>query len=296
MAEPRIRQILVALDASPLSLAALDCALAWAEALEAEILGLFVEDADLLATADLPITAAVDASSARLRPLEPPEVERQLRAQARRARAALAARASGSPVRWSFRTIRGAVTGELLAAARGADLVALGRSGWPAAFRRGPGATAQAMVQLGPVPVLVLPRGWRPGRPVLVLVDASPAAMRALDLATRLAPVPEGALEVVVTGPPDAPAHGPSRAGAAGLGSGDGDPVEQLASLVRDRLAAQGVRARVQSGPADLDSLAETVWALSAGLLVLPATSPLAPAVMADRRLPALGCAVLVAR
>lgn len=273
MAEPRIRQILVALDASPQSLAALDCALAWAEALEAEILGLFVEDADLLTTADLPITAAVDASSARLRPLEPPEVERQLRAQARRARAALVARAAGSPVRWTFRAIRGTVTGELLAAAHGADLVALGRSGWPTAFRRGLGATAQAMVQLGPVPVLVLPRGWRPGRPVLVLVDGSPAALRALDLAARLAPAREGALEVILTGSD-----------------------ERLDALVRDRLAAQGATARMHGGPADLDSLAETARALAAGLLVLPATSPLAPAVVEDRRLSSLACAVLIAR
>ena len=48
--EPTIRRILVALDASPHSLAALEAASELADALKAELVGIFVEDVNLLAS------------------------------------------------------------------------------------------------------------------------------------------------------------------------------------------------------------------------------------------------------
>ena len=52
--KPQMRRILVAVDASPHSLAALDAALRLAADLEAEIIGLFVEDINLLRLAGMP--------------------------------------------------------------------------------------------------------------------------------------------------------------------------------------------------------------------------------------------------
>lgn len=49
-----IRRILVALDTSPSSQAALEAAVALAERLNAEVCGLFVEDVDLLRVAESP--------------------------------------------------------------------------------------------------------------------------------------------------------------------------------------------------------------------------------------------------
>ena len=54
--EDKIQRILVALDASTDSLAALDAAAKLAQCLQAELVGLFVEDVNLLYMAGLPFT------------------------------------------------------------------------------------------------------------------------------------------------------------------------------------------------------------------------------------------------
>ena len=63
-------------------------------------------------------------------------MQRQLRAQAQRARQALALLAERSDVSWSFRVARGAIAAELLSAAAEADLTILGKTGWSLTRRR----------------------------------------------------------------------------------------------------------------------------------------------------------------
>ena len=84
------RRILVGLDSSPASLAALHAALRLAVELDAEIDALYVEDANMLRFAGLPFTRIIDAWSAGPREVEPPDVERALRLQAQRVRRHLA--------------------------------------------------------------------------------------------------------------------------------------------------------------------------------------------------------------
>ena len=67
--EPTIRRILVALDASRHSLAALEAASELAEALKAELVGIFVEDVNLLYLAGLPFAREVRYLSGVDRPL-----------------------------------------------------------------------------------------------------------------------------------------------------------------------------------------------------------------------------------
>ena len=84
-----IRRILVALDASPHSFAALEAAAHLAAHLEAELSGLYVEDENLLRGAELPITRMVGSFSGEVRPVERGDMEQQLNVQAARARRAL---------------------------------------------------------------------------------------------------------------------------------------------------------------------------------------------------------------
>ena len=95
-----------------------------AAALEAELLGLFLEDVDLLHFAGLPFAREIGAS-ARPRGLDVQTMERRLRSQAQEARRALAAAAEGKPVRWSFRVERGSVLAQVRSALADADLVVL---------------------------------------------------------------------------------------------------------------------------------------------------------------------------
>jgi nucleotide-binding universal stress UspA family protein len=53
------QRILVALDASPASLAALDFATELAERHQAELLGIYVEDINLLRSAEIPFTREI---------------------------------------------------------------------------------------------------------------------------------------------------------------------------------------------------------------------------------------------
>ena len=128
--EPTIRRILVALDASPHSQAALEAASELADVLKAELVGIFVEDVNLLHLAGLPFAREVGYPSGTDRPLDSPSMERELRIQAEQVRQTLAGVAVRRQIRWSFRVVRGQVATELLIAAQEADLLALGRASW----------------------------------------------------------------------------------------------------------------------------------------------------------------------
>jgi nucleotide-binding universal stress UspA family protein len=183
-----IRRILVALDASPHSLAALDSAAEMAARLEVELLGLFVEDINLLRLAELPFAREVGFPSAVPRPLNSATMERTLKIAAEQARHAMETLAEHLPVRWSFRVVRGSVMSELLAAAGEADLVALGKAGRQFSSRFRLGSTAGALMEKAPSALLLLQQGAQLRGPILVAVsDASPASLRAVSAGDMLA-------------------------------------------------------------------------------------------------------------
>jgi nucleotide-binding universal stress UspA family protein len=181
-----IRRIVVALDASPCSLAALHAAADLAAHMEAELVGVFVEESSLLRVADVPCAREIFFPSAAEAPVTRSGMESSLRAQSQRIRESLAAVARDTHVSWRFRTARGRVAEEVLAAAEDADLVAVGRVGWSVGARARLGSTAQELMTSA-IPILLLP-----GRPVpqpfhfVVFFDATPAARRALLAAAHL--------------------------------------------------------------------------------------------------------------
>ena len=175
-----IRRILVALDASPHSQAALEAAAELAARFQAELSGLFVEDINLLRLMDLPFAREVGFFSATRRQLSSRDLERQLRAQASRVRQRITAVAERARLQWSFRVTRGTITSELLTAAAEADLVILGRTGLSPTRRRGLGSTARAIAHRAPAMTLLLQASTCLGPPVVVLYDGSVAAQRAL--------------------------------------------------------------------------------------------------------------------
>lgn len=119
----KIRRIIVGMEPAPRGRATLEAAAKLAARMEAELVGLFVENIDLLNFAGLPFAREVCLASATRRALDVEGVERHLRALARDAQQTLATVAGRVSVRWSFRVARGSAAGELLAAAADADLV-----------------------------------------------------------------------------------------------------------------------------------------------------------------------------
>lgn len=190
MSEPNpmfvVRRILVALDASRHSLAALEAAVKLAAKMNAELLGLFVEDAALLRLAEIPCARELLYFSAAEVPLSRASMESRLRVQSEQARKALAAAAQRAQVEWSFRTVRGDVSSEVLAAASDVDLLAMGKGGWSLDRKIRMGSTALAL-STSSIPVLLLPEGGLPPNPsLLVYYDGSPAAKRGLFAALQL--------------------------------------------------------------------------------------------------------------
>lgn len=198
IAEFVIRRILVALDASTHSLAALEEAAALAAALQAELLGLFVEDINLVRSAGLPFTRQVSYPSGEEERLSSERIDRELKARAELLRKALAAAAGRSHTRWSFRIVRGQVTGEILAAASQMDLVLLGKSGWSPARRVG--TTALSLIAASPGAFLLVPQEAPQAGPIAVLYEGSDGgSRRALEASIRLAIAHQAELLVLIS-------------------------------------------------------------------------------------------------
>ncbi len=184
--ECALRRILVAIDASPPSLDALDAAAELAARTGAELVGLFVEDAEFLRLAGLPFVHHLSLPSGAGHPLDAEGARAQLKALAGEGRAALVAAVGRNRVSGSFRVVRGMVAAEVLAAAREADLVILGRASRPLVRRGRLGRTARAAAETAPGPVLLWSKPFPRERRILVVHDGSPGSRKALELAQRL--------------------------------------------------------------------------------------------------------------
>ena len=252
-----IRRILVALDASPHSLAALEAAAALAANLQAELVGLFVEDADLLKLAELPFARELGLYSAASRPLDSAQMERQLRTRARRAEQALTTAAERAQVRWSFRVARGAIAAELLAAAAEADLISLGKVGWSLAGRRRVGSTTQAVLSQALNSALILQHGFHLGPPVVLVYNGSTLARKALAIAARL--VGEKGADLLILVAADEPGE-----------------AQLLQAQASEWLQGRGPEARFrQLTLAAVPKLTQPLEAQGCGTLVLPVESSL---------------------
>jgi nucleotide-binding universal stress UspA family protein len=247
-----IRRILVALDASPQSLLALDAAAEMAARLEAELLGLFVEDIGLLRIAEMPAARELLFSTASHSPLSRATMEASLRSQAEQIRMALAAAAERTRVRWSFRIARGVVAAELLLAGAEADLIALGRAGWSAWPSGRLGATARAVTgKFSPV-LLVSRQGVLPEARFLIGYDRTPGARGRLRAITKFAGRKSAGFTILVPASNRESEQEMEKEAAALLGDASGrihyrpyDPTDK-AGLLR-RLRAEGAAILVVS-------------------------------------------------
>jgi nucleotide-binding universal stress UspA family protein len=182
-----IGRILVALDASKQSQAALEAAAAMAERMQAEVEGLFIEDIDLLHLAELPFTNEIGFTSRSRRLLDSNIMTRALRARASLARKSFEDIARKHKLVSSFRVARGKVLAELLAATEQVDLIAVGTTGHKIGRGDKPGTTYAGVVESCRCSVLLLQEHITPGRSVITVFDGSDASARSLERAQSLA-------------------------------------------------------------------------------------------------------------
>ncbi len=265
-----IRRILVALDESPHSRAALEEAAELAAGLQAELMGMFVLDADLLRLSGLPVGRETGLTSARRRALDPVSMERALRVQAETARQALEAIARRHRLQSSFLLGRGSVTAELSEAASRADIVAMGMIGHMGQAGRHLGSTTRQIRAHSHCSLLLLAPGHRPGNRVVAVCTGSADSDRGFDLAVELAR--RRRAELVILPCSDDPA---------------------LRETLSSRVAESGVEVLIGAAPSGFDELIASVRTYAGGLLVVGQDCALIQG--HDDELDRLGCPVLLA-
>lgn len=172
-----MRRIAVTLDAFEVSVQALEQAVQLAERMGAQLEGIFVEDIDLIQIAELPFLREVRSVSRSEDVINLVRMEQELCVLARRAERLLSEQAARHNVVWSFRTWRGSIDNDLLAADIEADVFALTRLG--AAFTRSRVLPARSTA-------------------VSVLFSGTDASVRALLIATMLATDPRKELNILL--------------------------------------------------------------------------------------------------
>lgn len=193
-----IHSIAVAIDCSPHSKASLEAAAEMAARLKAELIGIFVEDINLLHMAGLPFAEEIRLYSTEK--IDTAQLERMLRLQAQQAREMLEHTAQPRTLRHTFRVLRGLVPEQVIQAATAADMLVLGRSGRSPSCRKGLGSTARAALEGAMSVMLMRPGVTAAEGPLLVLYDGTDASKRALATALEIAG-PASTLNLLVTDP-----------------------------------------------------------------------------------------------
>lgn len=238
------RRIVFGLGAEPAE-RALEAAMDIARATEAALLGVFVEERELLDLAGLPFAREVAFPAAAARALDPASMARALRARANAAQARLARSLAGAALEWRFEVVRGSATSAVLEAAGERDLAVISLT----AGARVDGARARAAAL----------RGVRQAHRAALLLGAR--AMPGAPLVVVLAPGTSGHETIAALG---ALARRYAGAGLAVLALPGSAADEELDEAAR----AQGLRLRTRR----VDSPAQVHAALAqapVGLVVL---------------------------
>lgn len=203
----RLKRILVALDASEQSLTALETAATLAQAMQGELTGLFVEDAELLTLAKLPYSTEVRHAGAEIHHLDMPKLEKEIAERSVYARQALERTGSDRQLRWRFRCVRGNVHREIAAAAGDVDLICIGHRVGSGYAKSRMGGMAQLVLENN-APVLI---AGSPNRPfigsVAVVFDGTEHARDDIQNAASIALILKSDLVLLLT---DAATEDPS--------------------------------------------------------------------------------------
>ncbi len=177
------KRILIALDSSSQSLAALDAAVEIAHQRGCELLGVFVEDSHLLQATSCSVTREIGASAAESRDLQHADLESIFRSLAAHARQALEMAAERKRIPWDFQVIRGQVEETITELIKEADVTALGSlsSRWPASS--GFGSTALKVLKHAKGGVFIARKGKSITFPVTVLCRTLEESRLALETA-----------------------------------------------------------------------------------------------------------------
>ncbi len=185
--------IVVTVDATRRCGETLEMAAALATSLGVDLEVVFVEDANLLRLADLPVTREVDRLSGTTRDLDSAQLLRALRCEARQLRHELERIGLATSVQSTLRVVRGQILSEALAASARVDVTFVHGS-----RRALPGEYLPGRARWPEMPAPGRKSGRRPRMPVWTLFEGGAASVRALQVAAKLAHTTACGLMVLV--------------------------------------------------------------------------------------------------
>jgi len=265
IAEPdsQPRRVLVALDPCAVDPADFEASARIAAGLNAELVALFVEDSNLIAAADLPVTHLIPAGCRQLAALDAGAMRRAFRVAEGRAREQLSRTAQRWRLEWSLEVTEVRQAAEAMARLGPEDFLTL--SGAAGSLATTTERRAAVFAARAACPVLLLRPHGRRGQPVAVLYGGEDGL---LALGRDLARVYGGPLLVFATGDDPnsrsareaAAAQWLAKSGAAGvaqpISAGSAESLGRILGEVDAGLVVVDRRADV-GGRLDLDALAE---------------------------------------
>lgn len=278
MSEIVIRRVVFALDSASDSPDSLEAAAELAERLHAELVGLFVEDANLLRSAALPFVREINLASGQWQSFDADSVESGMRARAARARQLVEAAARRRRISFSFRVARGEVGHEIAAAAEETDLIVLEGLTEILRGRVRMGSGARAAAHQTARTVMVLRRGALDARVFLVAYEDTAEADRALSIAAYLAGASRATVSVLVI-------------------AADSPKAEELTARAKKTLERLGVEGTVELlGEPSLIDLCGLARRIRHAVLVVGANGAFAKGAAADQLMDRITCPLVLVR
>jgi nucleotide-binding universal stress UspA family protein len=194
-----LHKILVAVDTSAHSRAALEAAAIIAKITEADISGIFVQEEHWSHIGKLSAVNTVNELTGRSQLLKEEDLKQQIEMLASRLRRDLRQISRRHEIEHSWETRSGEVAKEILEAARDADLITIGRRGRSFIQKNKLGSTARQIIQKADKPILILKEGLHLGNKLTVLYNATPQSQKGLRMAMNIAEENSSELTVLVT-------------------------------------------------------------------------------------------------
>lgn len=182
-----LKTILVALDHSNYSRAALELAATLAELFEADIHGIFVQDDQWRRLADLPALSQIDEITGRISSVGRGDVEQDIRSIERSIQTTFELISRQHHLKYKWRSVHGEVAEKVLEASENSDIITIGSRGRSFLLNRNVGRTALAIVQQAQKPVLILRERYHPVRSPVVIFDGSEKSKSGLSIASDIA-------------------------------------------------------------------------------------------------------------
>lgn len=180
-------KILVALDSSKHSRAALESAAFFAKLLGANLHGLFVHDSQWLRVSRLPTLFEINERTGEIIPIAKESIEKQIQLLEQNIKEQFDLISEQNKLKHTWKSVQGAVRDKVLEAARDADLVTIGMVGRSFYKSDKLGSTARAVIQEADKPVLILQERFRLNEKIITVYDGTNTSKTGVKLAALLA-------------------------------------------------------------------------------------------------------------